>query len=71
MSDWKDFVAILCVFFIFVGAAALGIAAQTFTIVKGKVLEKGIALYAVGGKSHTVQTISVLIENEGRVFKIE
>jgi len=60
----------LC-FFIFLGAAAPGTAAQTFTIVKGKLLEKGIALCAVGGKSHTVQTISVLIENEGLVFKIE
>ena len=71
MSDWKDFATILSVFLIFVGAAAMGIAAQTFTMVKGKVLEKGISLYALGGKSQTVHTISVLIENEDRVFKIE
>ncbi len=72
VPDWKDFAAILCALLIVIGAVALAVAAQTFTIVRGKVLEKGVAELDLGdGKPYSVQTLSVLIENDDRVFKIE
>ena len=72
MPDWKDFAVILCTLLIVVGAGALAVAAQTFTIVKGKVLEKGVAEFDLGdGRSYSTQTLSVLIENDDRVFRIE
>lgn len=55
-----------------IGAAALASAAQTFTIVQGKVLEKGIATLDLGdGRPYTTPTVSVLLENDDRVFRIE
>ena len=72
LPDWKDFVVILCALLIVIGAGALSVAAQTFTIVRGKVMEKGVASYDLGdGRSYTTQTLSVLIENDDRVFRIE
>jgi hypothetical protein len=67
MPDWKDFAVVLCVLLVVVGAGALAVASQTFTIVKGRVLEKGVA--NLGG--NPVQTISIVIENDDRVFKIK
>ncbi len=55
-----------------IGAAALADAAQTFTIVRGKVIEKGIATLDLGdGRSYNTPTVSVLLENKDRVFRIE
>lgn len=72
MVDWKDLAVILCALLVVEGAVALAEAAQTFTIVRGKVLEKGIAKLDLGdGASYTTPTISVLIENDDRVFRIE
>lgn len=72
MPDWKDFAVVLCVLLVVLGAGALAVAAQTFTIVRGKVLEKGTAsLDLPDGSSYSTQTISVLIENDDRVFRIE
>ena len=72
LPDWKDFAVILCALLIVIGAGALSVAAQTFTIVRGKVMEKGVASYDLGdGRSYTTQTLSVLIENDDRVFRIE
>lgn len=72
MPDWKDFAVVLCAVLVVVGAGALAVAAQTSTIVRGKVLEKGVAsLDLDGGGSYSTQTISVLIENDDRVFRIE
>ena len=72
MPDWKDFTVVLCVALVVLGAGALAVAVQTSTIVKGKVLEKGAATMDLGsGNSHSTQTISVLIENDDRVFRIE
>lgn len=54
------------------GAGALVVAGQTSTIVRGKVLEKSSALIGLpDGSFYSVQTISVLIENDDRVFRIE
>lgn len=72
MPDWKDFAVVLCVLLVVLGAGALAVAAQTFTIVRGKVLEKGTAsLDLPDGSSYSTQTVSVRIENDDRVFRIE
>ena len=72
MPDWKDLTVVLCAMLVVVGSGALAVAAQTFTIVTGKVLEKGIGSLDSGpGSSYSTQTISVLIENDDRVYRIE
>lgn len=72
MPDWKDFAIVLCMLLIVLGAGALVVAAQTSTIVRGKVLEKSSASIDLpDGSSYSMQTISVLIENDDRVFRIE
>lgn len=72
MPDWKDFAVLLCVVLVVVGAGALAVAAQTSTIVRGKVLEKGVAsLNLDDDSSYSTYTISVLIENDDRVYRIE
>jgi len=62
---------ILCTFLIVISVGALAVAAETFTIVQGKVLEKGNEDGSRSGRSLSVHTISVLIENNDRVFRIE
>jgi stage V sporulation protein SpoVS len=70
--DWRDFAVLLCMLLVVLGAGALAVAAQTFTIVRGKVLEKGTALLDLpDGNSYSTRTISVLIENDDRIFRIE
>jgi hypothetical protein len=72
VPDWKDFTVVLCVILVIVGAGALAVAAQTYTIVRGKVLEKGVAsLDLDAGILLSTQTISVLIENDDRVYRID
>lgn len=71
MSDWRDLAIVLCLALVLLGAVALVSAAQTFTVIKGKVLEKGTAVQNFGSKPVPTQTISVLIENNDRVFRIE
>jgi hypothetical protein len=69
--DWKDLTIVLCLALVVLGAFALAFAAQTFTIVKGKVLEKGATAQGFGSESLSTQTISILIENDDRVFRIK
>jgi hypothetical protein len=70
--DWKDFAVVLCVLMVVVGAVALASAAQTFTIVRGKVVEKGTATLDLDdGTPYATPTISVRLENDDRVFRIE
>lgn len=72
MPDWKDFATLFCAMMVVIGACALASAAQTFTIIRGKVLEKGIATLDLGdGRSYATPTVSVLLENDDRVFRIE
>lgn len=71
MPDWKDFAVVLCALLVVVGVGALAAAAQTFTIVRGKVLEKGIATVERDSGSYNTPTLSVLLENDDRVFRIE
>lgn len=53
------------------GAISLSFTAQTFSIVKGRVVEKGLGVIESGGESIPTNTISVLIENDDRVFDIK
>lgn len=71
MADWKDATVVLCLALVVIGAAAVGTAGQNFTIVRGKVLEKGIAVLDDGRESHPTKTVSVLIENDDRVYNIK
>lgn len=72
MPDWKDFAVMLCALLVIVGAGALASAAHSFTIVRGKVLEKGVATVDLGGgASYVTPTVSVLLESDDRVFRIE
>ncbi|HXG05979.1 MAG TPA: hypothetical protein VNI77_01470 [Nitrososphaera sp.] len=71
MLDWQDFAALFCASLVVIGAAALADAAQSFTMIRGRVLEKGIAIVDLGnGMSYNTPTVSVLLENDDRVFKI-
>jgi hypothetical protein len=54
-----------------IGAMALSVSAQSFTVVRGKVLDKGTAAIDHNGNPFPTQTVSVLLENNDRVFKIE
>ena len=72
MPDWKDFAVILCALLVVLGAGALAFAAHNSTIVRGKVLEKGVATIDLGGgTSYVTPTVSILLENDDRVFRIE
>jgi hypothetical protein len=68
--DLKDIAVTLCALLIVVGAGALAVVAQTFIIIRGKVPEKGVAKLDLGdGRSYSTQTLSVLTENDNRVFR--
>lgn len=71
MADWRDLTLLVCIVLVVLGALALSTAAQTFSIVKGKVVEKGIGVVQFEGKPRLTNTISVLIENDDRVFDIK
>lgn len=71
MADWRDLTVVVCIVLVVLGAVALSTAAQTFSIVKGKVVEKGIGVLQFEGKPRLTNTISVLIENDDRVFDIK
>lgn len=65
-----DLTAVLCMALVVLGAVALAISAQSFSIVKGKVIEKGVGVLQHEGKPRLTNTVSVLIENDDRVFDI-
>jgi hypothetical protein len=70
MADWKDLAVVLCAALVVLGASALAVAANSFSIVKGKVVEKGTGIIEHGGKRALTPTISVFIENDDRVFDV-
>lgn len=70
MADWKDAAVVLCAALVVLGAAALAVAANSFSIVRGKVVEKGTGVLEYGGKRVVTPTISVFIENDDRVFDV-
>jgi hypothetical protein len=72
VADWKDLAVVLSALLLVLGSVALAAAAQMFTIVGGKVIEKGVVtLELENGMSYSTPTISVLLENDDRVFRIE
>lgn len=71
MADWRDFTVLFCMTLVVLGAAALAFSAQTFSIVRGKVVEKGVGVLEFDGEPKLTNTISVLIENDDRVFDIK
>ncbi|NWG36972.1 hypothetical protein [Nitrososphaera sp.] len=71
MADWRDFTVLFCMTLVVLGAVSLAFSAQTFSIVKGKVVEKGVGVLEFDGKPRLTNTISVLIENDDRVFDIK
>lgn len=71
MLRWLDFASILCVSLTVLGAAALISAGQTFTIVRGKVVSTGSAFIVTEDGKVPTKTISLIIENADRVFRIQ
>jgi hypothetical protein len=71
MADWKDAAVVLCTALVVLGAVALAVSAQTFSIVQGQIVEKGVGVLSFGGKPRLTNTISVLIESDDRVFNIK
>jgi hypothetical protein len=71
VADWKDFAVVLSMVLIVIGAMALAASAQSFSLMKGKVVEKGVGVLQFGGKPRITNTVSVLIENDDRVFDIK
>ncbi len=71
VPDWKDFTVVLCAALVVLGAVALSVSAQTFSIVEGQVVEKGVGVLQFGGKPRLTNTISVFIEDDDRVFNIK
>ena len=71
MADWRDFTVLFCMTLVVLGAVSLAFSAQTFSIVRGKVVEKGVGVLEFDGKPRLTNTISVLIENDDRVFDIK
>jgi len=71
VPDWKDMTVVLCAGLVVLGAVALAASAQTFSIVKGQIVEKGVGVLGLGQKRTLTNTISVLIEDDDRVFDIK
>jgi hypothetical protein len=71
VADWKDLAVVLCAALVVLGAVALSVSAQTFSIVEGQIVEKDIGVLQIEGKPRLTNTISVLIEDDDRVFDIK
>jgi hypothetical protein len=71
MQDWKDLAVVLCSALIVLGATALAVSAQNFSVIRGQVLEKGIGVLKFEDKQRLTNTITVLIEDDDRVFDIK
>lgn len=71
VADWKDAAVVLSMVLVVLGAIALAVSAQSFSIMRGKIVEKGIGVLQFEDKPRLTNTISVLIENDDRVFDIK
>ncbi|AIC14336.1 hypothetical protein [Nitrososphaera viennensis] len=71
MPDWRDVTVVLCAGLIVLGAVALAASAQSFSMVEGQIVEKGIGVIKFGDKRRLTNTISVLIEGDDRVFQVK
>jgi hypothetical protein len=71
MATWVDFAALLCLALTVLGVAALSVAASTFAIVKGKVIDIGTAFIDSGEGRTQTMTVTILLENPDRVYRID
>lgn len=71
LADWKDFASLFCLALILLAVAALVTAAQNFAIVRGRVVNTGVAVIDGEDGSVPTRTVTVVIENSDRVFHIE
>jgi hypothetical protein len=71
VPDWKDVTVVLCAGLVVLGAVALAASAQSFAMVQGKIVEKGVGVLKFGDKKRLTNTISVLIEGDDRVFDVK
>jgi hypothetical protein len=58
LADWKDLTVLLCMTLVVLGAIALAVSAQSFSIVRGKVVEKGIGLVQHEGTPRLTKYLS-------------
>ena len=68
MVTWRDFTSLFCLSLTILAVAALVTAAQNFVIVSARVVALGSAL--IDGQVPT-RTVTVIIENSDRVFRIQ
>jgi hypothetical protein len=71
MVKWTDFAALFCLALTMMAVAALVTAAQNFVIVRGKVVSIGSALMDSNDGKVPTRTVTVVIENDDRVFRIK
>jgi hypothetical protein len=72
LADWKDFTALFCLTLVLLGVAVLATSARTFTLVSGRILEIGTGIIDDSdGVPTSTKTITMLISNDDRVFRIE
>lgn len=71
LVNWKDFATILCLALTILAVAALVTAAENFVIVRGKVVGAGNAFIDSSGEKIPTRTLTVIIENSDRVFRIQ
>jgi hypothetical protein len=72
LADWKDFTALFCLTLVLLGVAVLATSARTFTLVSGRILEIGTGVIDDSdGVPTSTKTITMLISNDDRVFRIE
>ncbi len=69
MTDWKDATIALILALVVLGAVSLSVSAQAFTLVSGKIVEIGAV--APDGNRQATRTVTVVIENDDRVFRID
>ncbi|MEW5840046.1 hypothetical protein [Nitrososphaera sp.] len=70
MADWRDLTVVLCMALVVLGAVALAVTARSFSLVTGKVVEKGVGVLQFEGRPRLTNTVTVLITSEDRVFGI-
>jgi len=71
LVDWKDFLSLFCLAMTVLAVAALVTAAQNFVIVRGRVVSTGAAVIDGEDGRIPTRTVTVVIENSDRVFRIQ
>jgi hypothetical protein len=71
MVKWTDFASLFCLALTLLAVAALVTASQNFVIVRGKVVSTGSALVDSEAGKVPTRTVTIIIENDDRVFRIK